>query len=129
MFLGRIIRSTGHVKASMIRPKLLTYIFVTGDIVCFFLQLIGAAIMGNATSKSTMDLANTIVLVGLAAQILIFCIFLLVGIKFHTRLRKAHRTLVVGGVNWERYLFWLYGVSALITFRNLFRVIEYALGG
>jgi hypothetical protein len=32
-------------------------------------------------------------------------------------------------VYWERYLFYLYGVSIIITFRNLFRVIEYALGG
>lgn len=129
MFLGRIIRSTGYVKYSMVRPKFLTAIFVAGDILCFLIQLIGAAIMGNATSKSTLDLAETIILVGLALQICIFGLFLAVGIVFHKRVRKANGSLLVDGVDWERYLFSLYAVSALITFRNLFRVIEHALGG
>ena len=85
--------------------------------------------MGNATSKATLDLAETIILVGLAAQIAIFLVFLLVGIVFRKRVKKFGANLVVGGVDWEKYLYWLYAVSALITFRNLFRVIEYALGG
>ncbi|KAH6675188.1 RTA1 like protein-domain-containing protein [Halenospora varia] len=128
MFLGRIIRFTGHESCSMIRPKWLTIIFVAGDIACFLVQLIGAAIMGNTTSKSMLDLANIIVLVGLSAQIFIFGVFMLVGVVFHKRVRKTGGKLVVGGVDWERFLFLLYGVSILITFRNVFRVIEYALG-
>lgn len=129
MFLGRIIRSTGFESCSVVRPKWLTIIFVAGDIICFFIQMIGTAIMGNATTKATLDLANTIVLVGLAAQIFIFAWFMVVGVIFHKRVRNIGGSLVVWGVDWERYLFYLYGVSIIITFRNLFRVIEYALGG
>ncbi|PVH91187.1 RTA1 like protein [Periconia macrospinosa] len=128
MFLGRIIRSTGYESCSMVRPKWLTIIFVAGDVVCFFVQMVGAAMMGDAKTKAMLDLANTIVLVGLIAQIVIFGWFMLVGVVFHNRVRKIGGKLVVGGVNWERFLFWLYGVSIIITFRNLFRVIEYALG-
>ncbi|KAH8589221.1 RTA1 like protein-domain-containing protein [Bisporella sp. PMI_857] len=128
MFLGRIIRSTGYESCSMVRPKWLTIIFVAGDVVCFFVQMIGAAIMGEAKSKTMLNLANTIVLVGLAAQIFIFCWFMLVGVIFHKHVRKIGGKLAVGGVDWERFLFWLYGVSIIITFRNFFRVIEYALG-
>jgi hypothetical protein len=129
MFLGRIIRFTGYVRCAPIRPKFLTWIFITGDIVCFFVQMVGAAIMGDARTKAALDRAETIVLVGLVAQIFIFLVFMFVVIVFHKRIRSMRGSMVIGSVDWERFLFALYGVSAVITFRNLFRVIKYAMGG
>lgn len=128
MFLGRIILATGCASYSLIRPTWLTRIFVGGDIFCFFVQLIGAAMLSSATTKSKLDLANTIVLVGLSAQIVIFGGFMVVGLVFHLRMRKNDPKAALDW-NWERYMMSLYAVSVIITLRNLFRVIEYALGG
>jgi hypothetical protein len=127
MFLGRIIRATGRASYSIIRPTWLTKIFVTGDIVCFITQLVGAAIMGNATSKSIVDLGSTIILVGLVVQVLIFGLFLYAGVLFHLRMRKGPGSK--SSWEWERYIVLLYIVSVIITFRNIFRVVEYGLGG
>ncbi|KAF2255990.1 putative RTA1 domain protein [Trematosphaeria pertusa] len=127
MFLGRIILATGCASYSLIRPTWLTRIFVGGDIFCFFVQLIGAAMLSSATTKSKLDLANTIVLVGLSAQIVIFGGFMVVGLVFHLRMRKNDPKAALDW-NWERYMMSLYAVSVIITLRNLFRVIEYALG-
>lgn len=127
MFLGRIIRMTGHLSLSIIRLGWLTKIFVAGDVICFITQCVGAAIMGNATSKRTIDLGSTIILVGLVAQVLLFGFFLYAGITFHVRMRNGPTSKT--GWEWERYLVLLYTVSLIITLRNVFRVIEYALGG
>ncbi|KAF2686701.1 RTA1-domain-containing protein [Lentithecium fluviatile CBS 122367] len=126
MFLGRIMRATGRSSHSIIRPTWLTKIFVTGDVVCFITQGAGAAIMGNATAKKTIDLGSTIILVGLVVQVLIFGLFLAAGILFHKRMRKGPGSKSTW--EWERYLVLLYAASLIITFRNVFRVVEYALG-
>ncbi|KAF2466141.1 RTA1-domain-containing protein [Lindgomyces ingoldianus] len=129
MFLSRIIFATGYASYSMMRPKWLTITFVGSDIFCFFVQMVGAAMLSTATTKKKLDLANTIVLVGLATQIVIFGWFMIVGLVFHLRIRKRHdRKMVLREWNWERYLIMLYMASIIITLRNLFRVIEYALG-
>jgi hypothetical protein len=129
MFLSRIIRSTEYTSLSMIRPKLLTIVFVTGDIICFLVQMVGAALMGASETPSEMKLAESIILAGLAVQIFIFGVFVLVAVVFHRRVRGMGGSLVVEGVNWEHFLYLLYTVSLIITFRNIFRVIEHGFGG
>ncbi|KAF2003934.1 RTA1 like protein [Amniculicola lignicola CBS 123094] len=126
MFLGRIIRTTGRTSYSILRITWLTTVFVTGDVVCFIIQLIGASIMGNGTSQSTRNLGSAIIMTGLVVQVMIFGFFLAVGIIFHRRMKRGPGSK--GSFNWEKYMVSLYIVSLIITFRNLFRVIEYALG-
>jgi hypothetical protein len=130
MFLGRIIRATGCGSYSMIRPKWLTKIFVMGDVVCFLIQALGAGILSNADDKKKRDLGQNIILVGLVMQIVIFGLFMIVAMVFHLRVRKrsAGKTIFCK-FNWQRYMFMLYTTSIIITVRNLFRVIEYAMGG
>lgn len=74
-----------------------------------------------------MDLGSTIILAGLVVQVLIFGFSLAIGIVFHVKMRNGPRTN--GSWDWERYFVLLYAVSLNITFRNLFRVIRYTLGG
>ncbi|PSN66737.1 RTA1-domain-containing protein [Corynespora cassiicola Philippines] len=129
MFLSRIIRASGQPSYAMIRPNWLTKIFVGGDILCFLMQGIGGSIMASGDSKSSSDMGKTIILAGLILQIVIFGFFMVVGLKFHMNLRNSSsRKMAANGFNWEWYMNTLYAVSILITVRNVFRVIEYAMG-
>ncbi|KAL1612127.1 hypothetical protein SLS60_000350 [Paraconiothyrium brasiliense] len=129
MFLSRIIRATGQLASSIIRPTRLTKIFVGGDVLCFLIQAVGAAILAGSDSKKSSNLGKAVILVGLFLQIAIFGFFIVVGIVFHIRAaRVSGGKLVAADFNWKGYLHQLYVVSVLITIRNAFRVIEYAMG-
>ena len=130
MFLGRIIRATGFPQYSMVRPSWLTGIFVFGDIFCFFVQAVGAIILTTSNTSKGVNRGKTIVLVGLILQIAIFGFFVATALVFHIRARKAALTKrVLCDWDWEKYLGYLYVVSAIITTRNIYRVVEYVLGG
>lgn len=130
MFLSRIIQATGQYSCSMIRPNWLTKIFVGGDVLCFLIQAVGAAILAGSDTKKSSDLGKAVILVGLFVQIAVFGLFMVVGIAFHRRARRlSGGKPVAAEFNWEGYLHQLYVVSVLISVRNVFRVIEYAMGG
>jgi hypothetical protein len=101
-----------------------------GDVVCFLIQALGAGILSNADDKKKKDLGQNIILVGLVVQIIAFGLFMIVGVVFHLRVRKrSDGKTVFCNFNWQRYLYMLYTTSIIITVRNLFRVVEYAMGG
>lgn len=126
MFLGRIIRSTGEDSKSMVRPTKLTKLFVAGDVVCFFVQAAGAGKLSNAKSQAETDSGKWTILAGLLFQLVVFGAFLLVAVVFHARAWNSKATV---RWHWQRYLFLLYVISIIITIRNVFRVVEYAMGG
>ncbi|KAI7205560.1 hypothetical protein KC316_g177 [Hortaea werneckii] len=129
MTLGRIIRLTDGERHSMIRSNWLTKIFVLGDVLSFFVQSGGGGMLANAKDQDTVDLANKIVLVGLALQILFFAFFVIVATTFHMRIIKAPtEKSTLQPTPWARYLWILYPASALIVVRCLFRIAEYAGG-
>ncbi|KAF2678367.1 RTA1-domain-containing protein [Lentithecium fluviatile CBS 122367] len=123
MFLSRMIRATGQTSFSIIKPRKLTRIFVGGDILCFIVQAIGGAILAGSDTKSASNLGKAVILAGLVLQIFIFGFFLVVAVVWHSRMKREKMDL-----DWERYIWMLYIVSAIISVRNLFRVIEYAMG-
>ncbi|KAF2790174.1 RTA1-domain-containing protein [Melanomma pulvis-pyrius CBS 109.77] len=129
MFLGRTIRATGCASYSIIRTNWLTKIFVLGDVICFLIQALGAAMLSSADDKKAKDRGQKFILLGLVLQIVIFSLFMLVAVVFQMRVRKrsAGKTLSCN-FDWQKYLFMLYTVSIVITIRNAFRVIEYAMG-
>ncbi|CAG7999411.1 unnamed protein product [Penicillium salamii] len=129
MFLGRVIRKSGHPELSFIRIKWVTPIFVVGDIFCFFVQAIGVVILLRAESESKLNLAKGIILAGLALQLFFFAVFFLVAVVFHIRLNsRAGEKAVFSGVNLIIRLWNLYLCSFLITVRNIYRLVEYATG-
>jgi uncharacterized membrane protein YhaH (DUF805 family) len=130
MFLGRLIGVTNGQSYSFIRITWLTKIFVGGDILCFFIQLVGGSLQASADDEDSQKMGQNIILCGLALQIVIFFIFLAVAILFHKRIhaRPTARSMETE-FPWERFLYMLYFVSVLITLRNIFRAAEYALGG
>ena len=75
------------------------------------------------------NLGTNIIVGGLILQLLFFVVFLFVSIHFDISIRKRP-TLKSRETNtpWYKHQLVLYGVSALILVRNLFRVVEYVQG-
>ncbi|KAH6618831.1 RTA1 like protein-domain-containing protein [Boeremia exigua] len=129
MFLGRLIQATGCAHYSMIRPTRLTKIFVGGDVLCFLIQAVGTAILAGSDSKKGSDLGKAVILTGLCLQMAIFAFFVVIAAVWHRRVSAlGSEKPQIGQWNWLRYQNMLYIVSGIITLRNLFRVIEYAMG-
>lgn len=130
MILGRTVRAVQGDALSPIRSTRLTKIFVTGDVLCFLVQGGGGGILAGADNDKTQaNLGKYVILIGLALQIVLFGLFVVVAVVFHSRLRKQPTEVSKRPeIQWLAMLRVLYGVSVLIMVRNLFRVIEYALG-
>ncbi|PVH77419.1 RTA1-domain-containing protein [Cadophora sp. DSE1049] len=129
MILGRLMRATSGEQYSIIRVNWLTKIFVGGDGLCFLIQAAGGGIISGADDADAKHRGEMIILAGLLLQMLIFGFFLVVAWIFHKRLlaQPTGKTRS-GDFNWQRFMKMLYSTSVLITFRNLFRVLEYAMG-
>jgi hypothetical protein len=83
------------------------------------------------TMKLNLAIAGEkIVIAGLALQVATFVVFLVAAIDFHIRMNRktstANSEQTTG--DWKKMLWILYTVSALILFRCIFRLIEYAMG-
>ena len=130
MILGRIILSVSGFDAhhSLIRRRLLTKIFVLGDVVSFLVQGNGAGLL-TSKSPSTVSAGKDIVIGGLVMQLLSFGCFMVVGAVFYVRLEKKPTERSMGGqVPWRRNMWALFAASLLIFVRSVFRVVEYVQG-
>ncbi|KAJ5752140.1 hypothetical protein N7520_009057 [Penicillium odoratum] len=126
MVLARIIRAVNGEEYSPIRIDLITKIFVTCDIVTFFVQGGGAGLMAQSSLTS---IGQDIVLAGLVLQIITFVLFVVTAITFARRMGKTPTpTAIRDAVPWKQHLHSLYAVSAMILIRSIFRVVEYGLG-
>jgi hypothetical protein len=130
MCLGRIIRLVGGEHLSVINPRILTKVFVGGDVFSFAIQSGSAGLTIMSTTNPTMgQIGQDMVLAGLAIQLVSFAIFGLTALIFHTRIYKAPtaRSFQVDQA-WIQSIYMLYGISILIIIRSIFRIIEYAMG-
>ncbi|KAF2721407.1 RTA1-domain-containing protein [Polychaeton citri CBS 116435] len=128
MTLGRVIRGVGGEQRSIIRPNLLTRVFVLLDIASFLAQGAGSGFQsGKKFNKNT---AEYIVLGGLVIQILGFGLFAVTALVWHVRMRRQPTHTIMGDdtEDWQSIMNMLYVVSILIMMRSVFRVIEYAGG-
>jgi hypothetical protein len=126
MFLGRLIRASGYPHLSPIRTTWITKIFLLGDIFCFFVQLVGAAKLVKPKTPEDVDSGQNIILAGLGLQIVIFGLFIVVGVMFHLRLRKRGKASMNSLM--EQQLFSMYICSMLVLVRSVFRLAEYKSG-
>lgn len=128
MLLGRTIVLAGGEDVSLIKPRWYTRVFVGADVFTLMVQSMGASIMGSM--KLPLVLAgNKIVIAGLSLQVATFVFFLVAAIDFQIRMkRKSSSSRTASDGDWKKMLCILYTVSALILFRCIFRLIEYALG-
>jgi hypothetical protein len=126
MALGRIIKSIQAQPLSIIRVKLLTRLFVMGDLVSFAVQSGGASMMAVSDDPK---LGEGMIIAGLVVQIVVFGMYIVTSAIFHHSVRTQRRNVYANyGDNWEKLLIMLYVVSALIMVRSVFRVVEYVMG-
>lgn len=75
---------------------------------------------------STANTGKTVIILGLALQIIFFGIFLITSMVFHMRARRSSET--TPAQYWQKYIFTLYISGALILVRSVFRMIEFGAG-
>lgn len=126
MVLGRIIRAVHGESYSLIRPTILTKIFVTGDVASFCVQGGGAGLMATGGNA---DMGEKIIVGGLLIQIIMFGLFIVTAVLFQTRYQKYKVAApTYDATGWRASMIMLYSVSALIMVRSIFRVVEFAAG-
>ncbi|KAF9049642.1 RTA1-domain-containing protein [Hymenopellis radicata] len=121
--LGRVIVTLEAQRLSLIRVNWLTKFFVTGDVLSFLIQSGGGGLMAQSGSE---DLGKTIILIGLAAQIIWFGGFVVVSAVFHFRMRRYQ--VPARQAHWAHLMYVMYVASALILIRSIFRMIEFSGG-
>jgi hypothetical protein len=132
MTLSRIILAVDGGRFSYIRPRWLTRIFVAGDAFTFLVQASGAGLRvkaGSGDSDTDPNLGTNIIVGGLILQIVVFGIFIVVGVSFNRRFRRDQSAIMTAiDVPWQQSLIMVYVASIFIMVRNIFRVAEYAMG-
>lgn len=127
MTLGRIVRNARGEKHAIVSPRWLTAIFLTGDILALAVQGSAAGLMVVAEYAKV---AQGVAIAGLIIQIVVFGLFWVTSWVFHVRMRRdsVASCAVPPELQWEQAMRMLYGVSALIMLRSIFRVIEFVMG-
>lgn len=134
MTLGRVIRSAdvggGAPRMSMLPARWVTRVFVTADVVSFFIQAGGAGLLVQAKSTSATKTGQNIIVGGLVFQLVAFALFIVSGVVFNIRFnnnkydtRVANQSIPIQGI-----LNMMYITSILIMIRNIVRAAEYAMG-
>ncbi|KAI1414398.1 RTA-like protein [Hypoxylon sp. FL1857] len=126
MVLGRLILLLRAESYSPVKPSMLTKVFVGGDLLCFFVQIIGSGQL-----SSNFSLAKIIILVGLVAQLIFFGLFVVVATVVHYRLARrptptAQRLDQLNTkMGWRGVTRVIYLASAMIFVRSIFRLVEF----
>ncbi|KAK9239234.1 RTA1 like protein-domain-containing protein [Lipomyces kononenkoae] len=126
MILARIIRLVDGDHLSVVKPQIVTALFVTGDILSLVVQSLGSPFFAHDNLRTV---ATTLVIVGLAIQLISFTFFAVCAIIFHMRFRRnpTARSYQVDP-KWVQTLYMLYAISVLIVIRSVFRIVEYVFG-
>ncbi|KAF7197301.1 Protein RTM1 [Pseudocercospora fuligena] len=127
MLLGRIVLMLKAEEKLFIRRTWLTKIFVSGDIVSFLMQGIGAGVLASASTNADPESANTgkdIIVGGLFVQIIFFGLFVIAAGVFYFHVSGA----TTEERPWKKHMIALYFVSAMIFVRSIVRVVEFLQG-
>ncbi|KAL5592669.1 hypothetical protein FOBRF1_006890 [Fusarium oxysporum] len=128
MELGRIVALVDGDYYLFIRRRWLTRIFVTGDVLSFFMQGGGGGMMGSDSANSR-DIGEKLIVAGLFVQIVFFGCFVVTAALFHLRLHRTPTRIVIASKPpYLRHLVALYITSVLIFIRSIVRVVEFVQG-
>ncbi|OEJ88302.1 Protoporphyrin uptake protein 1 [Hanseniaspora osmophila] len=110
-----------------IKDTLMVKIFVSGDVISFFLQAAGGGIMSQ---KDTLHTGEVIIIVGLFVQLVSFGIFIFVQLNFTLRYKKFSENYFYLQVDnkWKYLNYSLYSASIFILIRSVVRVAEFIQG-
>lgn len=127
--LGHLIYRINGDNISIVHPSIMTKNFVVSDALCFLIQGTGGGMLSQAKTQGAVDFGNTVVLVGLAVQIYVFAFFVKIAVSFQRDLRRHPGVLEqCVGFKWQRYFGCLHVICACMGVRNIYRIIEYAMG-
>ncbi|CAF3543007.1 hypothetical protein SNK03_013179 [Fusarium graminearum] len=127
MELGRIVEMIDGEGRVMISKKWMTKIFVTGDILSFFLQGGGGGYQSSGTLEA-LDAGAKVIIVGLFVQLIFFGVFIIIAISFHRAILQNPTGRSTSGLPWKKHMMVLYIGSLFIMVRSLFRAVEYIQG-
>lgn len=129
MTLSQVMRSVQGERYSLVSFRWLTTIFVGGDVVSFVVQGGAAPLMVLAQQKY-MKIGEGVVIAGLFIQVVMFGFFIVTSCVFEKRMNRHLGSAVnaFGTCHWRQTMRMLYGVSALIVVRSVFRIVEYIMG-
>jgi RTA1 like protein len=130
MTLGAFVKALNLRQYLSIPPQLTTCFYVIVDIGCFITQIFGS-IMPASGDPDSIQLAQTLIIGGLIAQLAALTLFLFSTMNLH---RLANRHLPSRSYDLpymqktKKYFFVTYGVTATMMLRSLVRGIEYLQG-
>ena len=131
VLFGRLMHAVGD-QYSLIKPKLVAWIFIICDVISFLVQSSGAGLLVTArTNPEGAKTGENILLGGLGINLVSFAIFCLQLFYFDYRTRKAPPAFPSGGLcqkGWRQFLYVIYLSSSLVLLRQIYRVIEFAQG-
>ncbi|EGX90799.1 RTA1 domain protein [Cordyceps militaris CM01] len=109
-----------------IRAVKLTVLFVWLDIICFLVQLGGAALLSNNDNANLTSIGMKIYVAGIGLQLGFVVIFGVMTAWFYHRMRKVSRGRSMGRL---RFLIWtMLAVLVLIMVRVIYRLLEFGPG-
>lgn len=120
--LGQILKATNRSVFGM-QARRIGAIFVTGDVLCFFIQSGGGGMLAMH-DENMARMGNNIAIFGLALQMAFFALFVATlsfvtyGKAFNLRRVKSLRGIFIQ----------LFGTTLLLFVRNLYRLLEFAAG-
>lgn len=128
MLLSRLAIHLDATELLSIKPRRLTKIFVTSDIITFWIQASGGGLTA-VQNPSTRNIGSKVFLAGLIAQLISFLVYTYVFAVFVYRVRKHHRDA------WDNrpqgiMRHWLALVGAMgiscffIIIRSVYRAVE-----
>lgn len=130
MSLGRLITALDASRFSLIRPSILTKIYVLIDVLAFMSQLGGVGVQVTGDAK-VMDIGKKCILAGLIFQEVALVFFTYVAVRVQQRLAREPTDVALGighVLRWRRYFAAMYVATGLLILRNLIRLIEFAQG-
>ncbi|KAK4119037.1 RTA1-domain-containing protein [Parathielavia appendiculata] len=134
LLIGRLIRAvldpvrTGH-RVFGVPGRLLTRIFVTIDVVSFFVQAAGSGVASSVEwVGSTADVGVNILIGGLVLQAAAFGFFLGILSRFYYLAKRKGAVDLGAPAGWENVVAAVYVSSILIMIRCIYRIAEFAEG-
>ena len=112
-----------NIKRVCLKPVWIARLFFASDIFCLAVQGGGAG-MASSLNTSVQQTAKTLLLLGLALQLVFFSLFAAITLHIH----RSRKYSLRGDCQYRGAFFCLYSTIALMYIRNIYRLIEFSGG-
>jgi hypothetical protein len=130
IYFERLVIASGRTDLALVRPRLLTYIFIGLDAVAFAMLIIGRGFVDSDFFSGALKAGNYILLVGLLLEMLLLHVFTFFAIHFQIRLARC-RPLATQNAETTKQLkrlcMLIWAAAQIIAGRDLSRLTTTAL--